>query len=282
MKKTFPLHEKAAWALISALILFAGAPRLPAAPGGNDVLAKLGLTPAAAGDGILDALASGTPYNEAAMKAFNALPAAARAAVVTAGLSWIKAYAGSNEFADAYRRFREKEKPQPPAPRPSADDEIKRMKADTEKSIAEMRKNMAAMDAETKKTMEGVIKEMRAQLERMEKDPGQRDLMRQMTEMSAVEDRKRHENELKEWELRYPADSRVLIKKRINDFLVMSAGVDFTAKLVPRGELAVFADEGYEEKPSDWKLCFRAGKEATTAARAFAKDWLSELARNGK
>ena len=245
--------------------------------GGDDVLAKLNLSPAAAKEGILDALSSGSVYNEAAMKAFKALPAASRAALVNAGLNWIKAYAGSGEFADAYRKFREKEKPQPPAPRPSADDEIKRMKADTEKNIAEMRKNMAAMDAETKKTMEGVIQEMRAQLERMEKDPGQRDLMRQMTEMSEVEDKKRHENELKEWEQRYPADSRALIKKRINDFLVASADVDFSAKLEPRGDVMAFVREEYEEKSSEWKLCFRAGKEATAAARAFARTWLTEL-----
>ncbi len=245
--------------------------------GGDDVLAKLGLSPAAAREEILDSLTSGSIYNEAAMKAFKALPAASRAALVGAGLGWIRNYAASAEFADAYGKFREKEKPQPPAPRPSADDEIKKMKADTEKSIAEMRKNMAAMDAETKKTMEGVIKEMRAQMERMEKDPEQRDLMRQMSEMSAAEDKQRHENELKEWEQRYPADSRALIRKRINDFLAASADVDFSAKLEPRGDMMIFAREDYEEKSPEWKLCFRAGKEATEAARTFARTWLTEL-----
>jgi Sec-independent protein translocase protein TatA len=155
------------------------------------------------------------------------------------------------------------------------------MKADTEKSIAEMRKNMAAMDAETKKAMEGVIKEMRAQMARME-EPGQRDLMRQMTEMSTAEDKNRHENELKEWAQRYPADSRALIKKRINDFLAASADVDFSAKLEPRGDMMIFAREEYEEKSPEWKLCYRAGKEATEAARAFARNWLTELEKTVK
>ncbi|MDD8012073.1 MAG: hypothetical protein PHX05_01165 [Acidobacteriota bacterium] len=249
--------------------------------GGDDVLAKLNLSPAAAKEDVLDSLTSGSVYNEAAMKAFKMLPAPSRAALVTAGLGWIKTYAASAEFADAYGKFREKEKPQPPAPRPSADDEIKKMKADTEKSIAEMRKNMAAMDAETKKTMEGVIKEMRAQMVRME-EPGQRDLMRQMTEMSVAEDKQRHENELKEWEQRYPADSRALIKKRIHDFLAASADVDFSAKLEPRGDKMIFAREEYEEKSPEWKLCYRAGKEATEAARAFARNWLTELEKTVK
>ena len=86
------------------------------------------------------------------MKAFKALPAASRAATVSAGLGWIKAYAGSGEFAAAYAAWREKERPEPPAPRPAADEQTKKMKADMEKNIAEMRKGMAAMDAETQKS----------------------------------------------------------------------------------------------------------------------------------
>jgi hypothetical protein len=38
-----------------------------------------------------------------------------------------------------------------------------------------------------------------------------------------------------------------------------------------------FANEDYEGKPAEWKICFRAGKEATEAARAFARSWLTEL-----
>ncbi len=282
MKKTVPFHVQAARALSAALILFAMAVSLSAASPGADVLARLGLTPAAAGEGILEALVSGTPYSGAAMKAFKALPAASRAATVSAGLGWIKAYAGSGEFAAAYSAWREKERPAPPAPRPAADEQMKKMKADMEKSIAEMRKGMAAMDADTRKTMEGVIQEMRAQMERMASDPQQREYMRQATELTAAEDKKRQEEELQEWERRYPADPRALIKKRINDFLVMSAGVDFTAKLTPRGEHMVFVNGDYERKPPEWKLCFRAGKEATAAARVFAGDWLAELERSGK
>jgi hypothetical protein len=281
MKKTVPFHVKAGRALSAALILFAMAVSLSAAPPGADVLAKLGLTPVAAGDGILEALASGTPYNETAFKAFQALPASARAAVVSAGLGWIKAYVASAEFQAAYGELRRKDKPEAPAPRPAADDPVKKMKADMENSIAQMRKGMAAMDAETRKVMETTIREMRAQMQRMESDPQQKGLMVQMAEMERAEEKKRHEAALQAWEEKLPADPRVLIGKRIADFLVMSAGVDFTAKLAPRGEQMVFVNNEYERKPPEWKLCFRAGKEATAAARVFASDWLAELKRSG-
>jgi hypothetical protein len=253
---------------------------LRADQGGAEVLAKLNLAPVAAKAEVLESLAGGTVYNEAAFKVFKSLPGPARETVVRAGLAWIKSYAASAEFKAAYAARREQEKPEPLAPRPSADEQIAKMKADMEKSISETRKNMSALDAETRKIMEASIQQMRAQMEQMEKDEGQRTLMRQMAETAVAEDKKGHEEKLKEWERRYPADPRSLIKSRIREFLAVSAGVDFAAKLLPRGDKMVFAGDQYEQKPAEWKLCFRAGKEATAAARAVAVTWLAELDKN--
>jgi hypothetical protein len=248
---------------------------LTAVQNGPDVLAKLGLDPDSAKNSFLDSLASGNVYNDTAMKAFKALPALARAEIVRAGLGWIKTYVETTEFKAAYREFRDGKKPEAPAARPSADEALKKQKADFEKQISETRKNMAGLDAATKESME--IKEMRAQMETMEKDPQQKELMLQMTEMARSEDKKRYEEQLKSWEEEFPAEPRALIKKRISDFLAASAGVDFAAKLLPSGDKMVFASEEYEQKPSEWKVCFRAGREATTAARDFAKAWLADL-----
>jgi hypothetical protein len=253
---------------------------LPAAPGSDDVLAKLNLAPAAAKDGVLETLASGAAYNDSAYRAFRALPGLARETIVRAGMAWIKSYVAGAEFKASYDALRERERPEPPAARLSADDEFKKMKADMEKSIAGTRQNMAAMDAETRKALEAGIQQMRAQLEQMEKDPQQRDIMRQSVEMGRADDKKRHEDALQEWQQRYPADYRALIKRRIGEFLAASNGVDYTAKLTPRGDKMIFANEAYEQKPPEWKLCYRAGKEATEAARTLAKAWLAELEKN--
>ena len=250
---------------------------LAAVQNGPDVLAKLKLDPAAVKGSFLDSLVSGSVYNYEAMEAFKALPAPARAAIVRAGLDWIKAYAGSAEFKTAYEKYRSGKKPEMPTVRPSADDQLKQQKADFEKQVAEMRKSMAGMDAEMKKTMETTIQQMRAQMETMEKDPQQKELMRQMTEMARSEDKKQFDERLKEWTETFPADPRLLIKMRITEFLAASAGVDYAAKLVPRGDKMVFANEDYEQKSPEWKVCFRAGREASEAARAFAKAWLAEL-----
>ena len=260
-----------------AFLLVGSIGGLNAQPQEADVLAKLSLEPTAAKASFLDALASGSVYHYEAAGAFKVLPLTSRAAIVRAGLGWVKSYSGTAEFKEAYRTLREQNKPQPPETRPAADEQTKKMKAEMEKSIAEIRKNMAAMDAEMKKAMEASIKEMRAQMERMEKDPQQKEMMRQAVEMSSAEDKEQYNAAITEWEQRYPADPRRLIKKRINDFLAASDGVDYTAKLVSHGDKMIFASDAYEQKPPEWKLCFRAGKEATEAARAFAQAWLAEL-----
>jgi hypothetical protein len=250
---------------------------LPAVQNGPDVLAKLALDPATAKESVLDSLTSGSVYNYAAIEAFKSLPPASRAAIVRAGLDWIKTYAGTAEFKAAYQAWREEKKPEAPAARPAADDVMKKQRADFEKQVADMRKSMANLDAATKETLEKNIKEMRAQMEAMEKDPEQKKLMGQMAELQRSEDKKKYDEQLADWSVTFPSDLRLLLKKRITDFLAASAGVDYAAKLVPSGDRMVFAREDYERKPPEWKICFRAGREATEAARAFAKDWLTEL-----
>lgn len=277
MKKAKNGSVKNAALVLGAVLAMGIAGGLKAEQGGAEVLTKLGLDPGVAKAGVLESLASGSAYNQAAFKAFKSLPGMARETVVRAGLAWIKTYAASAEFKAAYQELRQRQKPQPPEARPAADAQMVKMKADMERSVAEIRKNMAAMDAETRKVMEASIKAMRAQVAQMEKDPQQKELMRQVAEMSTAEDKQRFEEKLKEWEQRYPADPRLLIQRRIREFLAASAGVDFTAKLLSRGDKMVFANEAYEQKPAEWKLCFRAGKEATGAARAFAGTWLAEL-----
>jgi hypothetical protein len=85
--------------------------------------------------------------------------------------------------------------------------------------------------------------------------------------------------ERKKWELRYPADPNVLLRKNINNFLEQTKNVDYSAptKLNPKNNHQVFTNPAYEKKDNQWKACYRAGRELTDATRAFAKEWLAEL-----
>lgn len=68
------------------------------------------------------------------------------------------------------------------------------------------------------------------------------------------------------------------LAQRLTYFLNETRALPFDAKLetLPTGKKR-FADKALEARPKWWKFCFRAGPEATKAARDFATSWLSEL-----
>lgn len=72
-------------------------------------------------------------------------------------------------------------------------------------------------------------------------------------------------------------DPNVTLRRRLQEFLDLSADVDFAAATTGSGSSRRFVKEEYEAKSSQWKMCFRAGKEATGAARAFAQEWMESL-----
>lgn len=72
-------------------------------------------------------------------------------------------------------------------------------------------------------------------------------------------------------------DYKRIIAKQLQQFLDLSATVDFNAQTVQKGNKLVFVNPAYESKSPVWKLCFRSGKEAVTGARKFAQQWLNEL-----
>jgi hypothetical protein len=266
---------------IGAALLLGIVSGFVAGQGRPDVLGKLGLDRPSAGTGILRALTEGDVYNPAAFDAFKALSASARADIVRAGLAWAKTYVGMPEFKAAYMEYRDGRKPRPPDPVPSAKEPLAKMKADAEKSIADMRQMQASGNAEMKKSIEEAIKQLRAQIEAMDKDPKMMESLRQAAEMERTQKQNDYELGLKNWNKELPEDPRALIADRIREFLAASADVDFSAELTTRHETMAFVNKEYERKPAHWKICFRAGKEATEAARAFAKTWLEELKSNG-
>jgi hypothetical protein len=74
-------------------------------------------------------------------------------------------------------------------------------------------------------------------------------------------------------EKRYPSDANQMIKQRLEEFMNLSASVDFEAQL----NGSMFANPVYEAKSNQWKMCFRAGRQVVEAAREEAQVWLKEL-----
>jgi hypothetical protein len=205
---------------------------------------------------------------------FKAMPPSVRAMVTTGTWTWAKTYLNSAGFKAQYAQERDGMKPQPPGFEGTVDDEMKKQQEESLKSIAETRRTVLPMlPAADRPAMEAALK----QQEEMVKNPEMAALMKTGLEQQRAAARNEYERRVNQWEEDYPADSRRLIAKRLREFLDVCADVDFAARTNPVNNRQVFANAEYERKPAQWKECFRAGREPTTAARQAATAWLREI-----
>jgi hypothetical protein len=244
--------------------------------GAGDVLQQLSVPKGEAAKDVVNAFAYGNVNFYRVREAFRKATPAARAAMTEQVLVWTKAYVSSPQFAKDYAAFRAEAKPQPEEGRLTVDQELEQRRAERKADLEKSRKAVAEMPAEYRKMAEEGYKaavEAQKQLDTPE--------FRKMERDALIEERKSDDadfNErLAEWEAAYPADPKALIKKRLTEFLRETEGVDYTAQLVNKNSKMRFANAAYEQKSPEWKLAYRAGKDATEKARTFAKTWLAEM-----
>ncbi len=257
--------------LIGTSVLLIGAALLAQA-----LPSQLGLSAGDAQGYFLDSIAQGGVSYGAAGKAFVALPTAARVTVVREGLGWARAYADSAAFKAAYTKRRDQQKPEAPAVDGTVDQELKKKQDEQKKQLADSRAMLAQLPADQRTQMEAIFKQTETQMN----DPAYVALMRKGIEMDRASAQQQYQSALAEWQKNYPADSNVLIARRLQLFLAVSADVDFSAKVEGAGTSKRFVNPDYQQKPSDWKMCYRAGKEPVDAARAAVSDWLKALPKS--
>lgn len=245
---------------------------------GQDALAQLGITPLAARVAVNTVLSSGLNNPGLPSKAFKLLPAAARGELATAGMAWLKTYAASPDFAKQYAQVRDSHKPAPPQFDGSPEDEIRKADLEQKQQAAESREAIASLPGEQRAQIEAAMKAAQAMVEQMNTPEMRKTRLDGITAARADRTRQ-HDEALATWARDYPERPAPLIATRLREFLEVSADVDFAAKLTPRNSRMVFENEAYEQKSAQWKMCYRAGKEATAAARAAAQAWLKELGR---
>lgn len=249
---------------------------LAAAAHAADVLSQLGIPPDSAKEAVQIVLNSGINNPGLPAKLFKAAPAAARAEMATAGIAWVKAYTASPEFHAKWAEIRETHKPPKPEFEGTPEDEMKKADEEQKQQAEESKKALASLPPETRKQIEDSMKAADAMRAAMDTPEMRKTRLASIVAMRA-ERTTQYEQELATWQRDYPESPAPAIAKRIREFLAFSAGVDFDAKLVTKNRKLVFENPAYEAKSPQWKMCFRAGKEATAAARAAAQAWLKEL-----
>jgi hypothetical protein len=204
-----------------------------------------------------------------------------RAAIAGDVLAYVKQYVSTPAFENQYLKNRDAEKAKiyPVVPAITRDELVKKRITDAEaskKTIEDLLKTT---------TDQSVIKSYKEQIEFWKKSiedyksPNstqisydlQADANRYKTEKDT------YDQLMKKWETNYPASVKQFIKQRLSDFLDATKDIDYKAALVDKPYKKVFANPVYEKKNWKWKMGYRAGKEATEAAREFAQNWVKEL-----
>lgn len=212
------------------------------------------------------------------MNAIKAIPVTDRAAISIDLLEYCKKYVSSAAFKEAYAKERENTKPVAPVKN------IKSLENIRKDQITEMEK-AAKNSEETIKQMPDMEKVMRPTIDlfkqtiKQYKDP-KNPMIEAMYQngIREYEERvSRHEDDLKKWELNYPVKFETKLKGYLEKYLSLAGTVDFSAKLEDKFGKKRFVDPKFEGKSADWKMMFRAGKEAQSAAVPFIGQWIKEL-----
>lgn len=242
------------------------------------VTMQLGITEGRAKEAVFDSFMAGAVSLAGKAEVFTAAPPQARAAMVAAATTLARAFVESDEFKRRYADHREANGPDPLPLEQTADQVLAKQRAGFEQQVEALRKQFVddAITPEQKATLEEGFEAMRARFTEMEKGP-QRAEMETMLKGQRAEQVASHAAATKEFNTMFPADPRALVAMRLRQFLDTTNNLDFSARLVEQGKVQKFADPELEARPSEWKMCFRAGKSATDAAREFARKWLAEL-----
>lgn len=246
----------------------------------QDHLASLGITAGRAREAVFDSFITDTVSLAGDHAVFKAAAAPARVAMVTFALTLARTFVETEDFKRRYADHRDANGPDPLPDEPTVDAILAKQRAGFEEQVEQMRKLFDQITPEQRATLEAGWKDMRQQLADMETGPRRAELDAALREQRLAQVRER-ETAMKQLDAVWPSDARALVANRLRHFLEVSSDVAYDAKLIEKDGRKVFADAAFEARPKEWKLCFRAGKPATDAARDFARKWLADLQMQG-
>jgi hypothetical protein len=240
---------------------------------GESALTRLGLDEPDAQRYTTEKLLFGNFAYYAVSQSFKALDDDARAEVIEGAASWARTYLESDAFAEQYVKMRDEAEPTPPEFTGSIEDELERTLDKQRVDYEESRKGLASLPRETRDALE---ESMEATMKLMN-EPQMIEMQKQGIAQDRAYRQASYEEAHARWEKDYPEDVSGLIELRLREFLDTTKDMDFDADLVERNGRQVFEDPELEAKPSEWKVYFRAGEEAVTAARDAATEWLEDV-----
>ncbi len=239
----------------------------------TDVFQEYGLDRQTWADSFVNSLADGAFYAPSLPAKLKSVPAGQRAAVVNALGAAAKAFVGTPDFKTRYGKEYEASLPDDLRPPRSAVEIEKSMRAELQKGLTEMEAAVKDLQGDVRKQAEAALAQVRAE------QKAQLATLGTAAAQQAAEEKSRYEIA----KSRPPdpgalsPDPRISLRKALKLFLEETSGVDFAAQTKTVSRMRRFERSDYESRPRSWKMCYRAGREACDAARAFASGWLAEL-----
>jgi len=242
----------------------------------SDALDRLGVPVEIASQEVNAAIERGVVNYSPAAPAFKAASGPVRAQLALGAIAWAKRYTASDAFKAEYAGMRNARKPMQPDFQGTPEDERQQLLDQQVTAIQRAKATLESLDPEARKQMEDAVNQAAAALRQLD-TPEMRTMQLAGIHYARAESATKYEAALQAWDAEYPEAPAHVIARRLKAFLATSASVDFSAKLEPRNGRMRFVDAADEARSGEWKLCYRAGKEAVDAARLAAAAWLQEL-----
>lgn len=239
-------------------------------------LQQLGMSKSDADKKISNSILGG--YLDAyGVKNIKNIAAGNKTAVAKDLLAYTKKQVSSPVFIKEYNDERNSRKPQPD--NIEKPEEVRqRMINDYKKGIQDIEKMLATADAATKTSFEKLVadnKKRLAEAEDVNSKTNQQ--LRKSYEDQLQYGKAAFDKRMADWEIQYPANPQLFVKKRLEQFLTETADIDFDAATELKNGKRVFVNTAYERKSNRWKMAYRAGKEVVETARTFVQQWLQEI-----
>ncbi len=242
----------------------------------DDFLKHLGITKAGADEKIAHSILGGS-IDAYGIKNAKNIVAGNRAAVAKDILTYTKKHVQTAGFLKSYNEMRASYKPQ--FNKIQTVEEMRRENiAAMQKSVKDMEEIIRKADAATKPLFEKILVDGKKQLKDAE-DPNNKSYIRYAKGYDEMVrfNQQNYDKQIAEWEANYPANKLLFVKKRLQEFLTETEQIDFDAELTTKNGKKIFVNRAYESKGNRWKMAYRAGKDVISTARAFARQWISEI-----
>lgn len=246
----------------------------------DDVWKQLGLSQGDVNININNSFGQGSFYYFGAKNAPK-IALGDRASVIRELAAYAKKYSNSEEFKKKYEALRKMKTPQQPWIQHINVDSLKRAEKDRiTRAMADAEANKNHPNPKVRNGIPTRIENLKKELAALD-DPNNRVIKQRLDYVQRSNDAatKQYEDKVKKFETNYPADPKQMIRIRLQQMLDITADVDYAAELKDgwNNKVKVFVNPLYEKKPPEWKLAYRAGKQATDVLRGIAQEWLNEL-----